>query len=224
MQVLKQSYICIVFLLFGMIGLYSISQSAGADDFQVRVVPVVDMKKAGACCALFSPNDDITGALCDCIDKEKKQILVLMYTFTSKPLAEALLRAHNRKVAVTLLVDRSCVNDRYNKVEYLASQGVPVFVYDPVIDLGKETNGLMHNKCAIFVKNIGDKSIVATGSFNYTQSAGARNHENVVLLNDTAVVAKYISYFEALKKKTMPLARWREQRPVIYNNLQQYRA
>lgn len=168
------------------------------------------------CHALFSPQDDVCGYLQQLIKMEQNSIDIAMYHFTSGPIAEMLLNAHARKVSITIVVDRSCIADRYNKVELLAAKGIKVLVYDPFIEWGKETNGLMHNKFMILGKNIVNRPILVSGSFNYTSSAATKNYENVFMCNDQLLVKQYQEFFEQLKKKSKPLKWWRENRPLLY--------
>ena len=51
----------------------------------------------------------------------------------------------------------------------------------------------MHNKFAIF-----DGKLLVTGSYNWTDSGERFNHENVVILDDPAVVQRYKDSFEHL--------------------------
>jgi phosphatidylserine/phosphatidylglycerophosphate/cardiolipin synthase-like enzyme len=59
--------------------------------------------------------------------------------------------------------------------------------------LGVVKQSLMHNKFAIF-----DGRVVATGSYNWTQSAERANYENLVLLDDPEVVARFEREFQRL--------------------------
>lgn len=54
----------------------------------------------------------------------------------------------------------------------------------------------MHNKFAIF-----DGRLLLTGSYNWTDSAEDYNWENVIILDDTAVVRAYKDEFEMMWKK-----------------------
>jgi len=51
----------------------------------------------------------------------------------------------------------------------------------------------MHHKFAIF-----DRRLVATGSYNWTQSAERANYENLVLLDDPDLVARFVREFQRL--------------------------
>jgi len=60
----------------------------------------------------------------------------------------------------------------------------------------------MHNKFVIFSCNVGNKTLLWTGSFNFTKSAQLRNQENVVVLDDPCIIEKYEKQFEVIKKRT----------------------
>lgn len=166
--------------------------------------------------ALFAPQDPIVTYLEYLIGSEQRSIDIAMYHFTNGTIAEFLLQAHARGILVTIIVDRSCIADRYNKVEFLAAKGIKVLVYDPVVEWGKDTNGIMHNKCMILNRNVGSRPILVTGSFNYTSSAATKNYENVIISNDASLIKQYHDCFETLKKKSKPLKWWRENRPLLY--------
>lgn len=53
----------------------------------------------------FSPNGQAESLVFDAIKGAESSIFVAAYTFTSKPIAEALLSAHKRGVSVYLVVD-----------------------------------------------------------------------------------------------------------------------
>ena len=51
----------------------------------------------------------------------------------------------------------------------------------------------MHHKFAIF-----DGKLLVTGSYNWTDSAERVNHENVLFVDDPAVIQRYQAHFERL--------------------------
>lgn len=118
---------------------------------------------------------------------------VAAYSFTSKPVAAALVAARNRGVAIRVVADEKANNDRYTAVRFLANQGVPV-----------RLNGqyaIMHNKFMVI-----DGKNVQTGSFNYTASAVSRNAENVLLVQDSPELAKaYQTEFNRLWDESAPV-------------------
>jgi hypothetical protein len=106
----------------------------------------------------FSPDRGATALVVRTIDSAKTSIRVAAYSFTSKPIAEALLDAHRRGIDVEVVVDKSNVTARYTAATFLANQGVPVRV--------DYRYAIMHDKFIIV-----DGEAVETGSFNFTQSA-----------------------------------------------------
>ncbi|TET21348.1 MAG: DUF1669 domain-containing protein [Candidatus Stahlbacteria bacterium] len=117
----------------------------------------------------FSSQDGIEWVVAREIYAAGKRIDAAIYTFTSRPLAQALVDAHKRAVRVRVLLDPSNASGEYSKAAYLINNGVDVRVERGV--------GLMHHKFALV-----DDSIIITGSFNWTASAETDNDENVLLL------------------------------------------
>lgn len=127
----------------------------------------------------FSPSNDL-GALqivLSAIDGAKRNIDVAAYSFTSKPVATALIAAGKRGVSVRVVADEKANNDRYTAVTFLTNQGVPVRL--------NSQYAIMHNKFMVV-----DGDTVQTGSFNYTASAAKRNAENALLVQGSPELAK----------------------------------
>lgn len=126
----------------------------------------------------FSPRGNCTRFVENTIAKAQKAILVQAYAFTSAPIADALIAAHNRGVKVKILVDRSQRAGRYTQVPRIARVGIPVSI--------DKVPGIAHNKVMII-----DDQYVLTGSFNWTQAAETRNAENLLLINDPTTNSIY---------------------------------
>jgi phosphatidylserine/phosphatidylglycerophosphate/cardiolipin synthase-like enzyme len=139
----------------------------------------------------FSPGD-AEALVIRVIDGARATIEVAAYSFTSRPVASALLRARDRGVTVRIVADRSQRTARYTSVRYLARQGVPVRI--------DSRYSIMHDKFLIV-----DERTVETGSFNYTRAAALRNAENVVVLVDApAVAAAYAREWQRLWAESAP--------------------
>jgi phosphatidylserine/phosphatidylglycerophosphate/cardiolipin synthase-like enzyme len=126
----------------------------------------------------FSPDRGATALVVKTIGEAKQTIRVAAYSFTSKPIAEALLDAHKRGIDVEVVVDKSQATARYTAATYLANQGVPVRI--------DYQYAIMHDKFIVV-----DGVTVEEGSFNYTAAAETRNAENVLVLHDATVSAQY---------------------------------
>ncbi|SDR63988.1 PLD-like domain-containing protein [Rhizobiales bacterium GAS113] len=129
------------------------------------------------------------------IDSGARTIEVAVYEFTSKPVADALIRAVHRGVKVYLVADaqENPGKGGSSRVDYVAAAGVAVRLDD--------VYPIMHDKFIVV-----DADTVETGSFNYTHAAQRKNAENeLVLWHAPAVARLYAEHFSEL---------WAESRPI----------
>ncbi|MCL5875952.1 MAG: phospholipase D-like domain-containing protein [Candidatus Dependentiae bacterium] len=153
--------------------------------------------------AFFSPDDNIKKILIDLIDAEQKAIKVTAFMVTDKDIAQALINAQCRGIAVEVITDGNSSKDRFSKIPMLKDSKITVYTYQP--QSSGIVNDIMHNKFIVFKDNIHHKSLLWTGSFNLTKSANDRNHENVLIVEEPCLVEQYEKRFEYLKttiKKT----------------------
>lgn len=153
------------------------------------------------CQAFFTPQDNLTELFITMIDEEKKSILGAMYTFTDKKIAQAMINAKKRGVEVLLILDQismaSC-----GKGKFLQENGVPVVVHRTQ-EFNPYTTALMHHKFFIFGCNRGEKSYLWTGSWNCTLRATKYNDENVLILDEPAIIVQYIDNFYRMHHKLL---------------------
>ncbi|MDO8346459.1 MAG: phospholipase D family protein [Rugosibacter sp.] len=139
-----------------------------------------ELPATGSVEVLFTPWDDVEGAIIRALGAARKSIHVQAYLLTSRPIARALLAAQTRGVKVEILADREMVvNGQNPRIPELAAAGIPVWL---------ETRyAIAHNK--IMLLDAASKhGIVITGSYNFTWSAQARNAENLLILRDNPAV------------------------------------
>lgn len=140
----------------------------------------------------FSPRGHCTQLVEETIAQAKERILVQAYGFTSLPIADALIAAHQHGVEVKILVDRSQVKSKYSQVRHVMKQGIAVAV--------DKVPGIAHNKVMIV-----DEEYVLTGSFNWTKAAETRNAENLLLIRDTKLNGIYAAkWHERAAKALIP--------------------
>jgi phosphatidylserine/phosphatidylglycerophosphate/cardiolipin synthase-like enzyme len=126
---------------------------------------------------LFSPKGGCTEAVVHEINSARHEVLVQAYSFSSKPIAEALVAAKTRGVQVTVLLDKSNETEAYSDLPLLVEQGLA-----PLIDAH---HAIAHNKVMVI-----DRSTVVTGSFNFTHQAEAENAENLLVIKGNAALAR----------------------------------
>ncbi len=188
---------CGVLAGFGVVA-YVIHQS---QDTQAKILAGLVGKDGRVAKAFFSPDDSIKQLLIGLIEEEKKHIAIAIYTFTEKDIAQALVDAHKRGVVIEVVADRGYGSDRYSKIPLLANNHIPVWVYQSDVDERKAS--LLHDKFCIFDDTIQHKALIWTGSYNFTQRATLRNQENVVVLDDPAIIARFKEQFEKLKGRSL---------------------
>src|SRR5712692_1159825 len=76
-------------------------------------------KKAPAIQVFFSPGGGCTEAVVEAINRAKQSVLVQAYSFTSAPIAKALVNAHRRRVAVQVILDGSVETEKYSEADFL---------------------------------------------------------------------------------------------------------
>ncbi len=178
--------------------------------------------------AFFSPDDSVLKVLLYLINQEKKSIRLAAFSFTDGEVAQALLQAMDRGVNIEIVVDPGCMTDKFGKITILQKKGLNIFVYDPEYKAGNKglITSIMHNKFILFESNVLDKSLLWTGSFNFTKSAHIRNQENVIVLDDSMLIDKYKMQYERLKtrvhtkkKKETVIARKLNKKGTVFEDL-----
>jgi phosphatidylserine/phosphatidylglycerophosphate/cardiolipin synthase-like enzyme len=127
----------------------------------------------------FSPKQGSLDLILKIINSSKSNLCMAAYSFTSKPVAIAILNAKNRGVTIHIVVDYKSNKTQYSAARYLANNGIDVRFND--------NYAIMHNKFIVI-----DNQTIETGSFNYSAGAVNRNAENVIVVwNNKQVATKY---------------------------------
>jgi phosphatidylserine/phosphatidylglycerophosphate/cardiolipin synthase-like enzyme len=143
------------------------------------------VKATGVMDVYFSPRGGATEAVVLEIGKARKEVLVQAYSFTSVPIAKALLEAKKRGVKVEAVLDKSQRKERYTAATFLHNSGVPVRIDDK--------HAIAHNKIIII-----DRQTLITGSFNFTKAAEEKNAENLLIIKGNRELAgKYLNNYYA---------------------------
>ena len=147
----------------------------------------------------FSPKGGATEAVVNALDHATNAVLVQAYSFTSAPIAKALVDAHRRGIKVQVILDRSQRTEKYSEADFLKNNGIPTLI--------DAQHAIAHNKIMIL-----DGYIVLTGSFNFTKAAEEHNAENLLVINDPALAGQYIGNWRAHEQHSEPYER--SEKPV----------
>jgi phosphatidylserine/phosphatidylglycerophosphate/cardiolipin synthase-like enzyme len=135
----------------------------------------------------FSPRGGAQDALVATIGQAKDSIFVQAYSFTSAPIAKALVDAAKRGVKIEAILDKSQRSERYTGATFLRNEGIPVYIDDK--------HAIAHNKVMII-----DATIVVTGSFNFTKAAEEKNAENLLIIRDKEMAKIYMDNLDKHKE------------------------
>ncbi|MAP25084.1 MAG: hypothetical protein CMM87_06100 [Rickettsiales bacterium] len=152
--------------------------------YHVYPIPVAS-NKIEVC---FTPGSPCENKIIQKIEEAQKEIHIQAFSFTSKPIFQALLRARERGVSIKVLSDIKQSQNRYSRIQDLKNIGVPVY-FD-------KQPSYAHSKVMII-----DDLYTITGSYNWTYSAQHRNSENVIFVESPEVSKKYTNNFYALLGK-----------------------
>ena len=121
--------------------------------------------------------------LIDAIDAARSSIDIAMYDFESAAVADAVVRAQQRGIAVRLVTETDYAGEL--GPERLSSAGIPVVTdgADPY----------MHNKILII-----DGEQVWTGSWNIKESETYRNDNNAIVIHSVELAENYTTEFEEM--------------------------
>jgi phosphatidylserine/phosphatidylglycerophosphate/cardiolipin synthase-like enzyme len=140
-------------------------------------------KATGTVDAYFSPHGGGTVAIGKEINNAKSEVMVQAYSFTSKPIAKALVDAHTRGIKIEVILDKSQRSQKYSSADFVAHAGIPTYI--------DSTHAIAHNKIMII-----DRSTLITGSFNFTKAAEDNNAENLLIIKgNIPLTERYIKNY-----------------------------
>jgi phosphatidylserine/phosphatidylglycerophosphate/cardiolipin synthase-like enzyme len=138
--------------------------------------------------AYFSPGEDCPRAIARLLTTSSKSADICVFTITDDRLAEAILDAHRRGVAVRIISDDAKAEDEGSDVGRFEQSGIPTRV--------DRSPYHMHHKFAIL-----DGETLLTGSYNWTRGAARDNEENLIVTTDPRLVSSFEGTFARLWAK-----------------------
>ena len=135
--------------------------------------------------ACFSPGDGCLLTILSELSGTRKTADICVFTITDDRIAQAIMAAHQRGVAVRIVTDNDKQYDGGSDVDRLRRAGIALKV--------DETEHHMHHKFAVL-----DGATLLNGSYNWTRSASAFNEENLVVTNDAKLVRIFAQQFEKM--------------------------
>jgi len=126
----------------------------------------------------FSPGGGCAEACITALNAAKHTVYAQAYALTSSAIAKALVDARKRGLVVEMILDKSQRTERYSEAGFVANGGVALYI--------DARHPAAHNTVIII-----DGEIVITGSYSFTRAAEETNAENLLVLRDPALAARY---------------------------------
>lgn len=133
----------------------------------------------------FSPKDKGINAIIPLIDNAQKYIYIPAFLITHKGLADSLINASKRGVAVKIILDATNTHTSSSKMKSLRGAGIQV----------KTENfaGKCHSKSIII-----DDEYTIIGSMNFSRSGEGVNDENLIIIKSPEIAKFYKTFFQYL--------------------------
>ncbi len=140
----------------------------------------------------FSPDDHVEAALLDLLQGAQSSIDFLAYSFTSDPLSEVIRNRAEAGVRVRGVMDADQMRtNRGTEYDRFRAAGLDVRL--------DGEHGLMHHKVMII-----DRQVVVLGSYNFTASAEKSNDENVLVIHNPEIAARFLQEFRRVYGAAQP--------------------
>lgn len=139
--------------------------------FFVNISYAQEYQSEGTFSIYFSPNGGCTDAIITEIASAEKEILIQAYSFTSSPIAQALINSKKKGINIQIIFDKGQKSSKYSSIFALSNANIYSYV--------DSKHAIQHNKYMII-----DQKVLITGSFNFTKNAEFNNAENLLIFKD----------------------------------------
>ncbi len=148
-------------------------------------------------------DDDLLSTIIEFIDGAQKRLFIAIQELDSQPIAEAIIRARQRKVLVKLVLEADYLRARTPLVNPFAADGpheINRTLHDSILRAGIKVNSdynphIFHQKFMVR-----DSESVLTGSTNFTDTGVSQNLNHIVVVHDKAVARIYSREFREIQQ------------------------
>jgi phosphatidylserine/phosphatidylglycerophosphate/cardiolipin synthase-like enzyme len=140
----------------------------------------------------FSPDDSVQERIIELIQEARENVDFCYYSFTSDPIADALLERADNGITLRGVVDT------YQEGTGIGGE------YQRLKDLGIDIHLDGHPEKMHLKLMIIDRRIVITGSYNLTRSAETRNDENTLVIHSEEIASYYLKEFDLIFADAQP--------------------
>lgn len=132
----------------------------------------------------FAPENKVEGEILQEINKAKKEIVFMAFSFTNNSIAKAMAEKIKSGVSVKGVFEKT-QGSVHSEYEFLNNSGA-----DVQWDLNRYN---MHHKVIVI-----DEETVITGSYNFSKNAERVNDENCIIIHNREIAGEYIKEYQRL--------------------------
>ena len=134
----------------------------------------------------FSPDDRVAEPLLKIINNAQESITFMAYSFTANDLGSVIVDRVKAGISVEgVMDDGQIISNIGTEYDSFIQAGIKVY--------RAANEGLMHHKVIII-----DRTIVITGSYNFSKNAENTNDENIVIIHNQDIAEKYLEEYERI--------------------------
>lgn len=133
----------------------------------------------------FAPDNNVERIIIKRIQKAKKSVFFMAFSFTSDEIGEAMIAKHKQGIIVKGIFEKRDIKNVHSEYIKLKVEGL-----DVLYDANPKT---MHHKVIII-----DDEWIITGSYNFSKNAKKRNDENCLVIQSQELAKLYIQEFNTL--------------------------
>ena len=135
----------------------------------------------------FSPDDHVASRIIELLRGARQSIYFMAYSFTADDFGMVLRQKDQQGLTIAGVMEQDQVkSNQGGEFPYFQKNRMSVYL--------DGNPSLMHHKVFII-----DKSIVITGSYNFSASAETTNDENVVIFFDPRIAAQYLAEYQRVE-------------------------
>ena len=138
----------------------------------------------------FSPKGGCCEAVVKELDAAKATVLVQAYSFTSAPIAKALVDAHKRGVKVEVILDKSQRSEKYSSADFVIHAGIPTKI--------DAQHAIAHNKIMI----VDEATVIRSPELAAKYTANWQSHAG----HSEPYAGKEKGFSETVHEQTAPAA------------------
>jgi phosphatidylserine/phosphatidylglycerophosphate/cardiolipin synthase-like enzyme len=130
----------------------------------------------------FAPEDDVSEKVAARLEEAQKSIYFMAFSFTDDRMGRVIADKAKAGLAVGGVFEARGSDTEYSEYGRMRRRGLDVLVDgNPYI---------LHHKVLII-----DEKVVVLGSYNFTQNADESNDENVLIVHDSGLAARYLEEY-----------------------------